>query len=73
MRDRENRGLWAHVAVSQTPQTGVTHGADTPDSHQCSGWALGKTASIRRRLTSHHFTFLPSVSLRRVTQIGGRS
>jgi hypothetical protein len=46
MRGRENRDVWAHLAMSQTPQTGVTHGAGTRDSHQCSGWALGKSASI---------------------------
>src|SRR6266516_2170262 len=56
MRGRENRGVWAHLAMFQTSQTGVTHGAGTPDSHQCRGWAVGKSASIRLRVTSHPFT-----------------
>ena len=45
-RGRENRGNWTHLAVSQPPRQAFTHAAGTPDSHQCSGWVLGKSASI---------------------------
>src|SRR6266566_1918044 len=53
---QREQGDWAHLAVSQTPRQAFTHAAGTPDSHQWRGWALGTSASIRRRITSHPFT-----------------
>jgi len=46
-RGRENREGWAYVAVSQPARQAFTHAAGTPDSYQCSGWVLLKSASSR--------------------------
>src|SRR6266849_5841120 len=65
-RGKEEQGCAGSFGVP--PSQAFTHVAGTPDSHQYSGWVPGKSASSRRRLTSHHFTVLQSVSLRRVTR-----
>ena len=46
-RGRENREGWAHLEAFQPPRQAFTHAAGTPDTHQYSGWVLGKSASSR--------------------------
>ena len=45
-RGRENRGL-DPVGSVPAPRQAFTHAAGTPDSYQCSGWVLLKSASSR--------------------------
>jgi hypothetical protein len=69
---REEQGLYGFLwqCPRTTPDRRSPEVAGTPSRDQSSRWAILKSASMNRQITSHRFI---GASLRRVTRKGGRS